>query len=114
MKTRLVHSITGMCLLALLTACAGGTPIPTQPPQPPDEYLSNALDWIASHSVKIDTVDWGTIREQALALAPNPQTTADTYPAIRFVMEQIGDSATFFLTPDERKDVLDYVGFMSF
>src|SRR6185369_13765860 len=49
-----------------------------------------------------------------LALAPNPQTTADTYPAILFVMKQLGDSATFFITPDEGKQIHTYVGFAAF
>jgi C-terminal processing protease CtpA/Prc len=96
-----------------LTACAG-QPIPTQPAQPPDEYLSNALDWIETHSVKIKTVDWTTIREQALALAPDPRTAADTYPAILFVMKQLGDSATFFLPPDDSRNTPDITGLMAF
>jgi len=115
MNTRFVLSITSLYLLAILTACAAATPIPTQPPQPPEEYLSNALDWIETHSVKINTVDWPTVREQALALAPDPRTTADTYPAILFVMEQLSDSATFFAPPeDNTKDIPNNVGFIAF
>jgi carboxyl-terminal processing protease len=92
------------CLLAsVLTACAARV-IPTQPPQSPDEYLSNALDWIETHSVKINTVDWPAVREQALALAPNPQTTADTYTALQFAVTQLGDSITFFNTPSQAKE----------
>lgn len=99
-----VTYIASVCLLAVLTACAGKA-IPTQPPQPPDEYLFNALDWIETHSVKINTVDWESIREQALALAPNPQSIADTYPAILFLMEHVGDSATFFLPAEDNEDL---------
>lgn len=104
-----------LCILVLeiLTACAGQA-IPTQSPQTPDEYLSNALDWIETHSVKIKTVDWASVRQQALALASNPQTTADTYPAILFVMKQLGDAATFFTPPDDTKIVPDSVGFNAF
>src|SRR5262245_49216123 len=101
-------------LLAIILAACAAAEIPTQPPQPPSEYLANALDWIEEHSVKINSVDWPSVREQALALAPNPQTTADTYPAILFVMQQLGDSATFFLTPTERQNVRSYVGFRAF
>ena len=97
---------------ALLSSCMGR--IPTQPPQPPDQYLSNALDWIETHSVKINTVDWAEVRKEALELAPNPQTTADTYPAILFVMKQLGDSATFFVPPEDAKDIPDNVGFTAF
>lgn len=113
MNTRLGISISVLCLLALVSACVGKR-IPTQPPQRPQEYLSNALDWIETHSVKIDTVDWATVREQALALAPNPQTTADTYPAILFVIKQLGDAATFFTPPEDNKVVADFPGFNAF
>jgi len=98
---------------AILSSCTAQT-IPTQPPQPPDEYLSNALDWIETHSVKINTVDWATVREQALNLAPNPQTTADTYPAMLFVMEQLRDSVTWFSTPDEVNKPYADPGMMAF
>jgi carboxyl-terminal processing protease len=89
-----------LCLIASsLAACATKT-IPTQPPQSPQEYLSNALDWIETNDVKIDTVDWAIVREQALALAPHPKTTSDTYPAIKFVLKLLGDSTTTFFPPD--------------
>ncbi len=114
MDHRFANSIAFLCLLSILTACAGAGPIPTQPPQPPDEYLLNALDWIETHSVKINTGDWPAIREQALALAPNPQTPSDAYPAILYVVKQLGDSATFFTPPDNTKDIPDDVGLIAF
>lgn len=115
MNPRPIVLLALLCLLgpAVVTACAGKS-IPTQPPQPPGEYLPNALDWIETHSVKINTVDWAAVREQAQALALNPQTTADTYPAILFVMKQLGDSATFFLTPQQVKETRNFVGFDAF
>jgi len=115
LKSRTGNSTVFTCFLAIiLTACAAEGSIPTQPPQPPDQYLSNALDWIETHSVKINTVDWAAVREEALELAPNPQTTADTYPAILFVMKQLGDAATFFTPADDGKVVPDFVGFQAF
>src|SRR6266511_1715834 len=115
MNTRSMISVVLVCLLimAILTACAGKQ-IPTQPPQPPDEYLSNALDWIEMHSVKIKTVHWTVVRAQALTLAANPKTTSDTYPAILFVMKQLGDAATFFAPLEGSKNVPDFVGFNAF
>lgn len=115
MNTRPVISAGLVCLLIVVaTACAAEGAIPTQPPQPPDEYLSNALDWIETHSVKIEEVDWATIRKEALALAPDPQTTTDTYPAILFVMEKLGDSVTFFLPPEEVNATSPDVGITAF
>ncbi len=100
MNLRHVTPAILFCLLAsIVTACAT-KPIPTQPSQSPEEYLSNALDWIETHSVKINNVDWTSVRAQALALVPNPKTTSDTYPAIKFVAKQLDDTATTFFPPD--------------
>jgi C-terminal processing protease CtpA/Prc len=106
-------ALLGFLVSTVMAGCAGRT-IPTQPPQPPDEYLSNTLDWIETHSIKIDTVDWARIREDALALAPNPQTTADAYPAILFVMKQLGDAATWFSPPGDHRAAPSVVGFNAF
>jgi len=76
-------------LTTLLSACAGL--IPTPEPQPPKEYLENALNWIQTHAVFGDDVDWEEVRREAFALAPNPQTTADTHPAIRLALQRLDD-----------------------
>jgi len=87
------------CLLALvLTACQGF--IPTPKPQDPNEYLENALNWIQTYAVFGEDVNWEIIRRQALAYANNPQTTADTYPAIRSVLRRLHDDNAWFFEPD--------------
>jgi carboxyl-terminal processing protease len=78
-----------MVLLPVLSACAGL--IPTAEPQPPKEYLENALDWIQTHAVFGENVDWAEVRREAYALAPDPKTIADTYPAIRLVLRSLND-----------------------
>jgi carboxyl-terminal processing protease len=108
-RSRSLTTLLAVCA-ALVSSCSPRE-IPTQPPQPPEEYLSNALDWIETNSVKIDTVDWEKVRAQALALVPNPQTTADTYPALKFAVTQLGDSATVFITPDQWNETRTDPGF---
>jgi len=89
MKT--FRSLTSLLviLMPLLSACVGL--IPTPESQPPKEYLENALNWIQTHAVFGDDMDWDKVRREALALAPNPQTTADTYPAIRLALQRLND-----------------------
>lgn len=86
----------------LLTSCAPA-PQATQAPQPPVEYLSNALDWMETHSVKASSVDWGVVRAEALALAPDPATTTDTYPALKHAIQRIADPVTWLLDPEEAR-----------
>jgi C-terminal processing protease CtpA/Prc len=78
-----------MVLLLALSACAGS--IPTVQPQPPREYLENALNWIQTHAVFGESVDWATVRREAFALTPNPKNDADTYPAIRLALRSLND-----------------------
>lgn len=94
---RLLHALSALCAVAL-AACAAQ-------PQPPADYLRNALDWVEAHAVLHDRVaDWPALRAEALALAPQPATAADTYPAIRHVLaalNAVGDDNAFLLDPGE-------------
>jgi len=78
-----------MVLLPVLSACAGL--IPTAEPQPPREYLENALNWIQTHAVFGEDVDWVEVRREAFALAPDPRNIAGTYPAIRLTLRHLND-----------------------
>ena len=78
-----------MVVLPVFSACSGM--IPTMEPQPPKEYLENALAWIQTHAVFGENVNWAEVRAEALALTPDPQTIADTYPAIRLVLRRLND-----------------------
>jgi len=57
-------------LLPFLSACSGL--IPPVEPQPPQGYLENALDWIQTHAVFGESMDWVKVRREALAIAPEP------------------------------------------
>lgn len=70
-------------------------------PLPPEEYVENALNWIQANSVKEDEVQWQEVRQEALAMASEAQTTADTYPAITYALAQLHDSLAFLWTPDK-------------
>jgi len=70
-----------------LVACGGSPPTP----QAPAAYLDGALGWIEENAMLSDRLDWSVVRPEALALAPGPTTTADTYPAIRHVLQRLGE-----------------------
>jgi carboxyl-terminal processing protease len=100
------HMFTGARFLSLLivlattlAGCDGGSPA-SSPAQSPSDYLSGTLDWVEEHAIMRDKVDWAAVRREALAKAPNPQTIANTYPAIRFALDQLneaGDGNAFLL-----------------
>jgi C-terminal processing protease CtpA/Prc len=74
-----------------LTGCAGVAQTPTPTPQPPAVYLESALEWLQTYAVMGKNVDWNSVRSEALALNPNPQTTASTYPAICLALRSLKD-----------------------
>ena len=110
MNCRSVTPVIYLYLVAqVLTACSGL--IPTPAPQDPHEYLENALNWIQTHAVFGDRVNWEVIRRQALVYANDPQTTADTYPAIRYVLGHIFDDNSGFTEPNAvSPDQDSYIG----
>lgn len=92
--------ITLLCsivsVLLTLAACANGSAAP----QPPNEYLDGALNWMQTHAVTSKNVDWNAVRRDAQALVPNPKTTSETYPAIRLALGRLGDGSAFLLLPE--------------
>ncbi len=64
-------------------------------------YLEHALDFLQDKGViRRDKMDWAALRQEAEALAQNAQTPADTYPAIQYVLDQIGDRHGRLVLPD--------------
>lgn len=93
------HAPVVLLLVGLLTACDAGGSAPA-PTQPPADYLSTALDWIAAHAVRAAEVDWPAVRQEAAALAPAPRSAAETYPAIKVALGRLGDYA-FLMSPED-------------
>ena len=69
-------------------------------------YLTDVLDLIQQHALNRDKVDWPAVRAQVLGPALTAQTTADTYPAIEYVLKQLHDNHSSLLSPDQAARVL--------
>ena len=63
-------------------------------------YLEEALDIMQTNSLHRHTIDWETLRQKAFNMAKHAQTPADTYPAIRYALNMLGDRHSFFATPE--------------
>ncbi len=66
-------------------------------------YFEEVVDYIQQYSMKRADVDWKEIRCDAIACVREAQTSADTYPAIRWVLSRLGDHHSFFLSPEAMK-----------
>ncbi|MGH2588694.1 MAG: S41 family peptidase [Dehalococcoidia bacterium] len=83
------------------TAAAASSPTAGAAPADPQAYLDRALDILQMESIRSSRLDWSTVRQEAHARAQEAQSTAETYPAIRWVIEQLGERHTDFLEPAE-------------
>lgn len=93
--------LVSQSMIMLLSFILLGCQPPTADPLPPSEYLDQALNWLEANAVTAESVDWAAVRAEAKVLAPDPQTTADTYPAIEFALAQLNDPEAFMQTPEK-------------
>jgi hypothetical protein len=77
-------------------------------------YLDQALDIMQKHSMRRDKIDWASLRAQTREKAIGARAPSQTYDAIRFALQQLGDGHSFFMSPLERSRVMpDWTRFPS-
>lgn len=62
------------------------------------QVLRTALQLIREHSVR-DDVNWNALNTQAERMASGATDTAEVYPVIRYVLQQLGDQRSMVLAP---------------
>lgn len=97
-----------------LSACAGlagvlvaGTGCTQRPDEGPSSgarsYLSTALDIMEKNSLRRHEIDWPRISRTAFSLASSARKPEDTYGAIRFAVNSLGDNHSSFYEPQRAK-----------
>ena len=59
------------------------------------EVLDAAITIAKNNSLHRNTLAWGTIEPKVRALAAGAETSADVYPAVRYLLAQLGDNHSF-------------------
>lgn len=67
------------------------------------QYLSAAIDDFKRLHINRTAVNWAIVEAKARELVKNAQSPADTYPAIRLIIKELGEKHTFFQTADQAK-----------
>jgi len=73
----------------------------------PQTYLNKAVDVIEKNSIKKDSIDWVKFRNEVLEKGKNAESIKDTYPAIQYALELLGDHHSFLMTPEQSKTFVD-------
>lgn len=69
----------------------------------PSVYFHLAFFIIRHEALMRDKVDWDAVRREADELRRDARTTRDTYPAIRLVLQRLGDNHSHLATPETVK-----------
>jgi C-terminal processing protease CtpA/Prc len=68
-----------------------------------ETYLNRAITLFRQQHINSAKMDWPALTQKAYAAAGGAQTTADTYPAIRLIISQLGEKHTILIEPDQAR-----------
>jgi carboxyl-terminal processing protease len=103
-------------LLLIVAAGFAGTPSSAEAPAPPSPstaamtpdakaYLDRAISLFRENHIDASKMDWPALTQKAYAAAVGAKTTADTYPAIRLIIKELGEKHTLFIDPDHARAI---------
>jgi hypothetical protein len=85
----------------LLSSCDLISPAstPTPIPLPPAQHVESALQWLETHALLKDSVDWATLRQESASVIANAKTASDTIPVICTALRALNDANAWMLVP---------------
>jgi len=87
--------------IALVYDCGGAGASDAQMSPEASAYLERVLDIMQTYSLRADRIDWRSVRTQTREKAAGAQTPEETYPAIEFALEALGDSHSYLISPSK-------------
>jgi carboxyl-terminal processing protease len=84
-------------LLAALSSASPQTSTPLA--APPQGVLDAAISITKKNALRRDVVAWDVVEPKVRALAAGAEKSADVYPAIRYLLAQLGDHHSFLMPP---------------
>lgn len=94
---------TSLLSTLLIFGCEAGGPTEPQSDselsEVAEDYLNTVLDIMQANSIKRYEIDWPEFRTRVTDSAGAARQTQETYDAIRFAIELIGDNHSFFQPP---------------
>lgn len=104
MRTLFAFLLVGATMVAPATVaiCAAqSSPAPLS--SDAKAYLDRAIALFREGHINSAKMDWPALTREAYAAAAGAKTTADTYPAIRLIIKELGEKHTLFIEPDEAR-----------
>jgi C-terminal processing protease CtpA/Prc len=104
MRTLLAFMMAGAAVVApgaIALAASQSAPAPMSPEA--NAYLDKAIELFREQHINSSKMDWPALTQKAYAAAAGAKTSADTYPAIRLIIQALGEKHTNFMEPDRAK-----------
>jgi len=73
------------------------------PSAPAKAVLDAAISIVKQNALRRNDVAWDKVEPQTRALAAGAEETKDVYPAIRYLLKELGDHHSFLLPPSQTK-----------
>ncbi|HKQ73893.1 MAG TPA: S41 family peptidase [Blastocatellia bacterium] len=65
--------------------------------------LDTAISTVKQHALRRNDVDWAKVEPETRARAAGAQMTKDVYPAVKYLLRQLGDRHSHLRTPSQTK-----------
>jgi C-terminal processing protease CtpA/Prc len=88
---------------AAIAINASQTSVPAPMSPQAKAYLDQAIMLFREQHINSSKMDWPALTKKAYAAAAGAKTAADTYPAIRLTISELGEKHTVFIEPDQAK-----------
>lgn len=104
MRTVFAFLLVGATIVAPATVAVCAAQSTPDPPSPEAKaYLDQAIALFREQHINSAKMDWPALTKKAYAAAAGAKSTADTYPAIRLIIKELGEKHTNFIYPDQAK-----------
>jgi len=69
----------------------------------PKKYLNEVLEIVEKNSINKDSVDFKSIKRNALSKLSNVNTIEECYPIVQSILRELGDNHSFFMSKEQVK-----------
>lgn len=87
--------------LTIVFATSVPTLVAAAPTEIAQRYLEDAINLIEAKHINSSSADWPRLRAEAEAMASAARIPAETYPAIRHVLNQLGEKHSYLREPPQ-------------
>ncbi|MFN0016430.1 MAG: S41 family peptidase [Saprospiraceae bacterium] len=68
------------------------------------QFLNEAVDLVEKHALYRDSVNWPKVRSHVMAMSSDATAYSDCYPAVRYVLQKLGDHHSFLMGAQSSKE----------